>query len=305
MSAAGRSINVVIVVIVESWFNRRFAFARSLIFSGAWKQRCVLKWEPSTPNWAFQTHILLVVTLLASGLVAHTFIHLLGITNRLVLGVPLAVMSHLPDGFVYLSDIDGTVLQSVRYATSNNFLGRPVAGYESAKVILTEVAARALCEVQKDLQERCGDRYSLVVFDGYRPQTAVDDFIHWSKDGSDIKMKTEYYPTIEDKTKLFELGYIAARSSHSRGSTVDLSIALNTGVQGCFMDDLDMGSAFDVLDPISHFHCSTISAQAQQNRGLLRELMVEHNFEPYDEEWWHFSLREAPFPDTYFSFPVK
>lgn len=217
----------------------------------------------------------------------------------------IVIMSHLPDAFIYLADVDNTILQSVRYATSDNFLGRPVEGYESEKIILTEMAANALSKVQKELQNRHDGKYTLVVFDGYRPQTAVDDFITWSKDGSDIKMKAEYYPSIEDKTKLFELGYIAAKSSHSRGSTADLSIALTPTEPDAPIQYLDMGSGFDVLDPISNYHCSSISEEAKQNRALLRELMEAQDFEPYDEEWWHFTLRSGPFPDTYFSFPVK
>lgn len=212
--------------------------------------------------------------------------------------------SALPEGFVYLSDVDGSILQSVRYASSDNFLGRPVAGYEAAKIILTEVAAKALSDVQKTLKMVSGNKLTLVVFDGYRPQTAVNDFIEWSKDGADIKMKEQYYPNIEDKTKLFELGYIAARSSHSRGSTVDLSIAVD-GPADAPIEYLPMGSGFDVLDPVSHFSCPSIDAESKNNRKMLRDIMMAHNFEPYDEEWWHFSLNDAPFPDTYFSFPVK
>lgn len=219
--------------------------------------------------------------------------------------------SVLPDGFVYLSDIDSSILQSVRYAGSNNFIGKPIAGYEAEKIILTEVSARALSAVQRTLLETSGNILSLVVFDGYRPQTAVDHFIAWSEDFSDVKMKDEYYPNIPDKSQLFELGYIAKRSSHSRGSTVDLSIALvdpssasNTGSSNEKIDYMPMGSEFDVLDPISHFHCDKIDGSCRANRKLLRDLMVEHGFEPYDEEWWHFSFINEPFPDTYHSFPV-
>jgi D-alanyl-D-alanine dipeptidase len=216
----------------------------------------------------------------------------------------MSANDHLPSGFVYLKDVDPTILQSVRYAGSENFLGRPVAGYEAETIILTEVAAKALSEVQRSLQMVSMGKNTLVVFDGYRPQTAVDDFIVWSKDPADLKMKEEYYPNIPDKTKLFELGYIAAKSSHSRGSTVDLSIAMN-GPAGAPIEYLPMGSGFDVLDAVSHFDCPTIDEQSKLNRHMLRDLMVAHGFEPYDEEWWHFSLNDAPYPDTYFSFPVK
>lgn len=216
--------------------------------------------------------------------------------------------SALPEGFVYLGDVDSTILQSVRYAGSNNFIGKPIAGYEAEKIILTKVAADALSAVQKSLVESSGAILSLVVFDGYRPQTAVDHFIAWSEDYEDVKMKDEYYPNIPDKSQLFELGYIAKRSSHSRGSTVDLSIALidpSFTTPGGPIEYMPMGSEFDVLDPISHFNCDKIDETCKANRKLLRDLMVEHGFEPYDEEWWHFSFINEPFPDTYFSFPVR
>lgn len=218
------------------------------------------------------------------------------------------ITSFLPNGFVYLSDVDSTVIQSVRYAGSNNFIGKPIAGYETEKIILTQVAAEAVSAVQKSLLKTSGNKLSLVVFDGYRPQTAVDHFITWSEDYADVKMKDQYYPNIPDKSQLFELGYIAKRSSHSRGSTVDLSIASVgpsfTTPEGA-IEYMHMGSDFDVLDPISHFNTDKVDESCKANRKVLRDLMVEHGFEPYDEEWWHFSFIKEPFPDTYFSFPVR
>ena len=211
----------------------------------------------------------------------------------------------LPSGFVHLRDVDATILQSVRYAGSNNFIGRPIAGYEAPTVILSEQAATALSAAQKNLYNSTDGALTLVVFDGYRPQTAVDDFIKWSEDFDDMKMKDSYYPNIPDKSQLFELGYIAKRSGHSRGSTVDLSIAHCKSSTETSIAYMDMGSEFDVLDQVSHFNCTTIDDSARANRKLLRDLMEAHGFAPYDEEWWHFSLKDEPFPDTYFSFPVR
>ena len=212
--------------------------------------------------------------------------------------------SSLHEGFVYLKEIDPSIIQSVRYYSSDNFIGRRIAGYEGDTIILTEVAARALSEAQKSLSMLSMGKYSLVVFDGYRPQTAVDDFMSWSKDPEDIKMKDSYYPNIPDKTKLFELGYIAAQSFHSRGSTVDLSIAF-VGTKDSTLELLPMGSNFDVFDPVSHFNCPSIDEQGKLNRRMLRDLMESHGFESYDEEWWHFTFINGSFPDTYFSFPAK
>ena len=210
--------------------------------------------------------------------------------------------SHLPEGFVYLADIDGSILQDVRYAGWNNFVGCPVTGYEAHKIITTAVVAAALKSVQDDLTKNTQGRLTLIVFDGYRPQVAVDHFVAWSLDKDDIKMKDQYYPHIDDKTTLFEKGYIAKRSAHSRGSAVDLSIAI-AGTDPAEL--LPMGSNFDVLDPISSFAVEGISLTAQENRKLLREIMLTHGFEPYDKEWWHFRFVDEPFPDQYFSFPVR
>jgi zinc D-Ala-D-Ala dipeptidase len=212
----------------------------------------------------------------------------------------------LPEGFVYLADIDASILQSVRYATSNNFLGRPVAGYAAEKIILTREAAEKLSQVQTELVKNTSGKFSLLVYDGYRPQTAVDDFVAWSEDYTDVKMKEEYYPGIPSKDLLFEMGYIAKRSGHSRGSTMDLTIVEwvldDSGVKSYKF--MDMGSSFDMFDPMSHYNCPTISEACLANRIVLRNAMVQQEFIPYDEEWWHFTLQNEPFPDTYYSFPV-
>lgn len=211
-------------------------------------------------------------------------------------------VNQLPKGFVYLIDVDPTIRQDVRYAGKNNFVGRPIKGYERATVILSKKAAQALAAIQEALQKDYRRKWTLLVYDGYRPQQAVDDFCNWSQDVADQAMKAEFYPDIANKSELFEEGYIARKSGHSRGSTVDLTI-MSIDDQG--LTPLDMGSPFDLFDPISHYESDKISSQAQQNRKYLRELMVEHGFVPYEKEWWHFTLRKEPFPNTYFDFPIR
>lgn len=209
--------------------------------------------------------------------------------------------SPLPEGFVYLADIDGSILQDVRYAGSNNFVGCPVTGYEAHKIVTTTVVADALKIVQADLVKNTGGRLTLVVFDAYRPQIAVDHFMAWAEDKDDVKMKDQYYPQFEDKTLLFN-GYLAKKSTHTRGAAVDLSIAV-AGTNR--IELISMGSDFDLLDPKSWYSCPDISEAGKQNRALLREIMLNQGFEPYDKEWWHFKISNEPFPDQYFSFPIR
>jgi len=202
----------------------------------------------------------------------------------------------LPEGFVYLKNVAPTIIQEIRYGGSHNFIGRPIKGYETPACILTKPAAMALSNVQKDLNKK---NLSLKVFDCYRPQIAVDDFIAWSKDENDQKMKAEFYPFV-DKSELFNLGYIASKSGHTRGSTTDLTIvSLKTG------KELDMGTNFDYMDPLSHNDNKHIGELAYQNRMILKDTMEKYGFAPYEKEWWHFTLKNEPYPDTYFNFPIK
>jgi len=213
----------------------------------------------------------------------------------LLLAAP-ARAAGLPEGFRHLEDVVPGVVLDVRYFTSHNFLGVPVDGYEAPRVILTEQAARALVGVQATLG-RFG--LGLKVFDGYRPQRAVDHFVRWAEDLDDTRMKAEFYPDV-DKANLFRDGYIAARSGHSRGSTVDLTIIdLATG------QELDMGTPFDFFGPPSWPESQAMPARVRANRALLQGVMVSHGFRPLTEEWWHFNLENEPFPDTYFDFPVR
>lgn len=226
--------------------------------------------------------------------------------------------SSLPHGFVYLDEIDSTIRQSLRYYGDKNFIGHSVDGYLSSRVILTRKAAEALSKAQALLKK---DGYSFVIYDAYRPQTAVNSFMDWSKDPNDQKMKTWFYPRV-DKSRVFEQGYVAEKSGHSRGSTIDLSIIpikmslyevdpqprkLRDGFEILFLDDgtVDMGSSFDLFDKASHYENDLISEEHQKRRQYLKQVMESCGFKNYAEEWWHFTLKDEPFPDTYFDFPVE
>ncbi len=204
--------------------------------------------------------------------------------------------TQLPSDFALLSATHPSVLVEVRYATSDNFIGSPVNGYLKPKIYMTKVALEALGNVQDDLKKK---GLGLKVFDGYRPQRAVNHFVQWSKRPEDTLMKSEYYPDIP-KNKLFALGYIAARSGHSRGSTVDLTIVkLATG------NELDMGSPYDFFGPISGVYSNAITSKQQEHRLLLRKAMLGHGFKPLKEEWWHFTLTKEPYPTTYFDVVIE
>ncbi|NJC73114.1 M15 family metallopeptidase [Planosporangium thailandense] len=226
---------------------------------------------------------------------------------------------HAPAGLVALSDVDPTILQDIRYATPHNFVGRPVVGYLEPMCILTRQAAEALHQVQTAARAK---GYSLKVYDCYRPQRAVDDFINWGKRLEDQKMKAEFYPTL-DKSVLFDQGYIAGPTAHSRGSTMDLTlVALPARAQRAYVpgenllpctapqaqrfpdNSIDMGTGFDCFDSLTHTLDPRVTGQQMTNRLLLKQLMGNAGFKNYAEEWWHYSLSHEPYPDTYFNFPV-
>jgi D-alanyl-D-alanine dipeptidase len=207
-----------------------------------------------------------------------------------------AQVSDLPDQFVYVDEMIPDLHVSLRYRTSDNFMGRPIDGYEGDRLILTGDAAAVLAIVQDELREH---GLSLLVYDGYRPQRAVDNFVRWGKDLDDQVNKASYYPEV-DKSVLFDEGYIADRSGHSRGSTMDLTI-----VDASSGEPLDMGTPWDHFGPESWPSYLDLSAQQRANRLLLRSLMLKNGFKPYEQEWWHFTLADEPFPDTYFDFPVR
>lgn len=203
---------------------------------------------------------------------------------------------NLADGFVNLSDIDSTIQSELRYLSNDNFIGKPIDGYKNDCIIVTKETANQLKKIQQLLLK---EGLSLKIFDAYRPQQAVDHFVRWAKVLNDTLMKQEYYPDVQ-KSELFQLGYIASKSGHTRGSTVDLTIVnLKT------KKELDMGSPYDFFGIQSHPFYKNITAKQKQNRLYLRKIMLENGFKPYDNEWWHFTLKKEPFPKTYFNFPVE
>jgi D-alanyl-D-alanine dipeptidase len=200
-----------------------------------------------------------------------------------------------PDNFVYVTEVIPNIKQDIRYFGNNNFVGRPITGYKKPVCILTNEAANALAKVQAVLNKQ---NLGLLVYDCYRPQMAVDDFVQWSQN-SDEKTKSLFYPHI-DKKELFQLGYIARRSGHTRGSTMDLTI-----VDLATNKVLDMGTSFDFLDPLSHPDNRDITPEQFKNRMLLRTLMLKFGFMPLSTEWWHFTLKNEPYKNTYFNFFVE
>lgn len=224
-----------------------------------------------------------------------------------------------PEDFVALSDVDASIQQDIRYGTAHNFLGRPANGYLEQVCILTREAAEALHRVQLAATAK---GYSLKVYDCYRPQPAVDDFVAWAADLSDQRMKTEFYPR-QDKSRLFTDGYIGGPTAHSRGSTMDLTLvplpapasppySAGQALVSCtaptaqrFPDNtVDMGTGFDCFDPAAHTRSAGINAPAMANRLELLQLMTSQGFVNYPLEWWHYSLAAEPYPKTYFDFPV-
>ncbi|NLW92507.1 MAG: M15 family metallopeptidase [Syntrophomonadaceae bacterium] len=206
-----------------------------------------------------------------------------------------AQKAHVPEGFVYVKEVIPSAELDIRYYGSNNFTGRPVAGYRAPTAILSLQAARALANVSKDLESQ---GYAIKIFDAYRPQKAVNDFITWTKGADDSRIKSKFYPNI-DKKDLFMAGYLASKSGHSRGSTVDLTLMDKKKGQ-----ELDMGSHFDYLDPVSAHGSPMITAHQTANRELLKTTMEKYGFKSYSREWWHYTLTNEPYPDRYFDFDV-
>ncbi|MEP0368041.1 MAG: M15 family metallopeptidase [Cyclobacteriaceae bacterium] len=201
----------------------------------------------------------------------------------------------LPKGFVYLDDFIEDIVIDLRYYSSNNFMGDTINGYLSQKCIITRKAAKALKNVQKDLKKH---DVRIKIFDAYRPQRAVNHFIEWKDLPDNDSIKERYYPDFK-KADLFKNGYIATRSGHSRGSTVDLTLINSKG------EELDMGTRWDFFSKLSWPDNTDISKAQYQNRMLLRKSMINNGFKPLKEEWWHFTLKKEPFPDTYFDFAIE
>jgi D-alanyl-D-alanine dipeptidase len=224
-----------------------------------------------------------------------------------------------PGAFVSLHDVDPSILIEMRYFTAHDFMGRRVPGYREPVCLLTRPTAEALVRVQAAVRAR---GYTLKVYDCYRPQRAVDSLVRWGKDLSDQRMKREFYPRV-NKRVVFKEGYIAAKSGHSRGSTLDLTLvklparrqeryhrgdrlrdcAAPAGVR--FRDNtVDMGTGYDCFDPLAHPFNARMRGKVRRNRLLLREPMIRAGFKGLPTEWWHFTLKNEPYPETFFDFPV-
>lgn len=199
------------------------------------------------------------------------------------------------EGFGYLDEWVPGVRWDAKYATWDNFTGRPVDGYLANRIVGT----LPLCAALERAREAAAERgFGLLVWDGYRPRRAVDRFLRWSQEPEDGRTKARHYPRLE-RAQMVEQGYVARRSGHSRGSTVDLTLFhLDTG------DLAAMGGGHDLMDPVSHHGAAGVSELATANRRHLREVMEGAGFAAYACEWWHYTLRDEPFPSTYFDFPV-
>ncbi|WP_139956387.1 M15 family metallopeptidase [Flavicella sediminum] len=201
-----------------------------------------------------------------------------------------------PADFKSVAEEIPSIVLDIRYQGAHNFVGRPIEGYEKPIAYLSNQAMEQLHKVQQTLQEL---GMGLKLYDAYRPQRAVDYFVKWATMESDTLMKQEFYPNVQKKN-LFKLGYIARKSGHSRGSSLDLTIIeLSSG------KELDMGSPYDLFDKIAWPDAAAISEKQKANRMLLREVMLENNFKSYQYEWWHFTLHNEPYPNTYFDFLVE
>ena len=206
------------------------------------------------------------------------------------------ILSEDSSDFVLLSEAVPDAILEIRYYSTYNFVGDRIDGYEEPLALLTAEAAKALREVSDELM---GMGYRLKIFDAYRPQMAVTHFMNWALDTEDTRMKAYFYPEL-DKGVLFSQGYIAEHSGHSRGSTVDLTLFDMTTER-----EVDMGGTFDYFGELSHPDYTGITEEQYANRMLLREVMLKHGFKPLDEEWWHFTLEDEPYPNTYFTFPIN
>lgn len=202
----------------------------------------------------------------------------------------------LPKGFVYAKQIVPDLDVELRYFSNHNFLGDTINGYYANRLIITKPTAQALKKVQDELQSK---NLCLLVYDGYRPQRAVNHFVAWAKNLSDTINKQAFYPRVVKKN-LFKEGYIASKSGHSRGSTLDLTL-----IDGTTGKPLDMGSPYDFFGPESWFENPNLTAEQRRNRQTLQAVMLKHGFRNYAKEWWHFTLRNEPFPKTYFDFIVQ
>jgi len=204
--------------------------------------------------------------------------------------------TNLPPGFVYLTDYIPDLKLDLRYASSHNFVGRPIAGYKKKVCIVTESCAKKLQKINKELKKY---DLAILIYDAYRPQKAVNDFLLWARDLQDTLMKKEFYPYIPKK-ELFKRGFIASKSRHSSGSTVDLTLySLKYNAV------LDMGGTYDYFGVKSYVNYKKLNKEQQYNRQFLQKIMQKYGFRSYYKEWWHFTLRNEPYVNHYFNFDVE
>lgn len=224
---------------------------------------------------------------------------LFGCTNSSMINTKTTDPPHTStcsEGFVNLSDVVPDAILEIRYYSTYNFVGERIEGYDEPLAFITKEAAYALKNVSDELNAQ---GYRIKIYDCYRPQMAVDHFVRWAKDISNQSMKSYFYPEV-DKSMLFEQGYIYSKSGHSRGSTVDLTLVdEQTG------KELDMGGSFDYFGEKSHFGYQNLTDEQITNRNILRDSMVKNGFKPLETEWWHFTLENEPYPDTYFNFKIN
>ena len=197
--------------------------------------------------------------------------------------------------FVFVDELVSGIRWDAKYATWDNFTGKPVDGYEANRIVGTNAMCTALGRA-RDKAASLG--FGLLLWDGYRPQRAVDRFLRWAREPEDGRTKLRHYPNI-DRAEMFAQGYVAARSGHTRGSTVDLTLyRLATG------ELARMGGEFDLMDAVSHHGARGLAEAEARNRRRLRALMEACGFRAYESEWWHYTLADEPYPDTYFDFPI-
>ena len=204
--------------------------------------------------------------------------------------------NNLPNGFVYLGDEVADIIQDIRYYSTFNIVGARLDGYEAPIAICTLEVAKALKKISEELSN---SDYIIKVFDAYRPQMAVDHVVRWIKDVNDIKMQAYFYPCVKKETIISD-GYVMPKSGHSRGGAIDLTLVdKKTG------QELDMGTPFDFLDERSHHGSGKITKEQEANRNILKDIMLKYGFAAYEQEWWHYLLKDEPYPDTYFEFKIK
>lgn len=202
----------------------------------------------------------------------------------------------LPEGFLYVDEVIEDSIIDAKYAGTDNFMGRPAAGYNAPLVVVCREAAERLVKAAAVFREK---GYLMKFYDSYRPQRAVDDFVEWGKVVEDDRRKPIHYPNVE-KAFMFEYGYIAKRSGHTRACAVDLTL-----VDASTMQELDMGSIFDFMDERSHHGAPGLTPQQEANRKLLCDVMCANGFKLFESEWWHYAVDPEPYPDTYFDFPIE